>query len=512
MPSAVPTISAIETNISAAKIDALVLAVAKGENGPWLANGPLGPKAIQAIGDSLELLGVSGEADSVVRIPGAPELGAPVIILTGLGALAEGESPELETLRAAAGSVTRQINGVKSFAFGLPAPTVESAAAVAEGALLGAFRYQGYRTPKNDGDASSPEDYSFSAERLVIVTPAANDRALAPALERASVLAEASCLARTLVDQVPNFLYPESFAAQAKEAGKGLPLKYTVWDDKKLERDGFGGLIGVGKGSAHGPRLVKIEYTPAKAKARLALVGKGITFDSGGISLKPSDGMWNMKSDMAGAASVLATLVAVARLKLDVAVTGWLCLAENLPSGTAQKPSDVLSVFGGKTVEVKNTDAEGRLVMADALVAASMESPDALVDIATLTGAQMIALGTRTAGVMGNNPELCSEIVAAADQAGEHMWYMPMPKHLRASLNSKVADISNHGVRFGGMMTAATFLSEFVGSVGAKSIPWAHIDIAGPSYNEGEAHGYTPAEGTGFGTRTLVTYVENVSA
>ena len=234
-------------------------------------------------------------------------------------------------------------------------------------------------------------------------------------------------------------------------------------DDKALAAGGYGGLIGVGQGSVRGPRLVKVSYSPSRPKVKVALVGKGITFDSGGISIKPAAGMEAMKSDMAGAAAVLHTVVAAARLELPVAVTGWLCLAENMPSGTAQRPSDVLTIRGGKTVEVLNTDAEGRLVMADGLVAAVEEKPDVVIDIATLTGAQLVALGHRVSAVMGTD-DVRGEVVAAAEASGEQFWPMPLPADLRAGLKSKVADLANIGDRFGGMLTAGIFLQEFVGS------------------------------------------------
>jgi leucyl aminopeptidase len=252
------------------------------------------------------------------------------------------------------------------------------------------------------------------------------------------------------------------------------------------------------------PRLVKVAYTPSRPKAKIALVGKGITFDSGGISIKPSNAMETMKSDMAGAATVLHTVLAAARLGVPVAVTAWCCLAENMPSGTAQRPSDVITIHGGKTVEVLNTDAEGRLVLADGLVAAIEEKPDVVVDVATLTGAQIVALGDRVAGVMGTD-DVRGEVVASAGAAGEQAWAMPLPDELKAGLSSKVADLANVAAdRAGGMLTAGIFLKDFVGDT-----PWAHVDIAGPSFNERTEHGYTPKGGTGYGVRTLLTFVES---
>jgi leucyl aminopeptidase len=242
------------------------------------------------------------------------------------------------------------------------------------------------------------------------------------------------------------------------------------------------------------------------------LIGKGITFDSGGLSIKPAKGMEDMKSDMSGAAAVLHTVAAAAHLGLPVRITGWLALAENMPSGTAQRPSDVITIRGGRTVEVLNTDAEGRLVLADALVAAGELAPDVMIDIATLTGAQMVALGNRVSAIMANDDALRDRVFAAASDAGEQFWPMPLPGELRSSMDSRVADIANIGERFGGMLVAGLFLQEFVPSTDGNPIPWAHLDIAGPSFNTGSAHGYTPTGGTGVGVRTLLTFCERLAS
>jgi leucyl aminopeptidase len=314
-------------------------------------------------------------------------------------------------------------------------------------------------------------------------------------------------------------------------------VKVTVLDERRLARGGYGGLLAVGKGSTRGPRLVRLDYAPAGATVSVALVGKGVTFDSGGLSIKPAAGMEAMKSDMSGAAAVLQTVVAAASLELPVRVSGWLALAENMPSGSAQRPSDVITIRGGRTVEVLNTDAEGRLVLADALVAAGETDPDLMVDVATLTGAQMVALGNRISAVMANDDALRDRVHAAADSAGEQFWPMPLPAELRASMDSTVADIANMGERYGGMLVAGLFLSEFVakrdnpaengntdgdgdgdgdgdaagnGSAG-EPIPWAHLDIAGPAFNTGSAHGYTPVGGTGVAVRTLLSLLEDVA-
>ena len=490
--------------------DALVIAVAKGPDGPVLLDSPLPAAAARALGDSLQVLGVSGASDEVRRLPGLPDTGADVLVLTGVGSMAPDAALSAETLRRAAGAAVRHLTGLDTVVLALPAATVESATAVAEGAALGAYSFDGLKTGmKPDGSIASMSDRA--AVRNVVVHTAVVDDALAEGLRRAVILGRHVNTTRSLVNQPPSHLYPETFAQAAKELSRGLPVKVTVMDEKRLERDGYGGILGVGKGSSRPPRMVKVEYAPANSAVHLALVGKGITFDSGGLSLKPAAAMQTMKLDMGGAAVVLTTLLAVAELGLPAKVTAWLCLAENMPSGTAQRPEDVLTVYGGRTVEVLNTDAEGRLVMADGLAAASEELPDAIIDIATLTGAQMIALGTRTSGVMGDDG-VRDAVKAAADRAGESFWPMPLPEELRPSLESQVADIANIGERNGGMMTAAVFLREFVGQVDGEKIPWVHVDIAGPAYNEGAAYGYTPRGGTGVGVRTLLAYVEDVLA
>jgi leucyl aminopeptidase len=251
-----------------------------------------------------------------------------------------------------------------------------------------------------------------------------------------------------------------------------------------------------------------LAYRPDNAVGHLAFVGKGITFDTGGISIKPAAGMDAMKSDMAGAAAVINAACAIARLGLPISITAYAPTAENMPSGKAQRPGDVITIYGGRTVEVLNTDAEGRLVLADALERAVEDKPDAIVDVATLTGAQTIALGLRTSGIMANNDDFRTEVFDASKRAGEAMWPMPLPEDLRSSLDSPWADIANIGDRFGGMLSAGVFLKEFV----PATIPWAHIDIAGPSHNEGAAYGDTPKGGTGAAVRTLVQLAKDRAA
>ena len=478
------------------KADAVVVAVGtRGEDVVLVPGAELPAGVVSAITAVLPALGVTGAVDQVVRVPAGKELATGVVALTGVGTLGDDDAVELETLRRAAGAAVRSLAGSADVVLALPAQDAAQVGAVAEGALLGAYRYARYRS-----GGTAP------VARLELVSPVARAKDAKAALERAVVVADAVSGARDLVNASPSDLYPESFAEEAQAGAKGTKVKVQVLDEKALRAGGYGGIIGVGQGSLRPPRMVKLTYSPARAKAHYALIGKGITFDSGGLSLKPAKGMETMKMDMAGAATVLHTVLAAAALDLPVKVTGWLALAENMPSGTAQRPSDVITIRGGKTVEVLNTDAEGRLVMADALVAATEESPDVIIDIATLTGAQMVALGSQVGAVMGTD-ETRDEVVAAAGEAGEQFWPMPLPVELAESMKSQVADISNMGDRWGGMLVAGLFLKEFVGD-----FPWAHLDIAGPAYNEGKPRGYTAEGGTGTGLRTLLAVLERAAA
>lgn len=406
-------------------------------------------------------------------------------------------------LRRAAGSATRQLTSIESLSFALPTSSTDDVLAVLEGAAIGSYSFMRYRSQPRES-AKTP------ATDITVITSVSGVDGL-PA--RATIIADAVHNVRDLVNMPPLDLYPETFASAAHELAGGAPVTVTVLADKELAEGGFGGIIGVGQGSIRSPRLVKVEYSPKGATKHIALVGKGITFDSGGLSLKPGSSMVGMKYDMTGAATVLSAALAIARLGLGVRVTTWLCIAENMPSGSAIRPNDVLTIRGGKTVEVLNTDAEGRLVLADGLVAASEEKPDAIIDVATLTGAARVALGDRYVGTMGDET-LVGDLVSVAKRVGETMWPMPIPSELRSLLNSDVADIAN--VKIGhtgaGMLVAATFLQEFIGKADDGSqIPWAHLDIAGPANNDAGGYGYTGKGPTGVAVRTLIALAEQVS-
>ncbi|MFF7767623.1 leucyl aminopeptidase [Streptomyces massasporeus] len=490
------------------RADAIVIGVAKGAKGPVVAPGA---EAVDKAYDGrlagvLETLGASGGEGEVTKLPAPSGFKTPLVLAVGLGAVPEKDAEYgTEALRKAAGVAARALAGSKKAAFALPLDDAADAGAIGEGALLGAYSFDAY---KDNGKDPKAKNGKAPLAEIVLLGGKPRDKAYKAAVERAVAVSEELNRSRDLVNTPPNDLNPESFAAIAQAAAKEHGIKIQVLDDKALTKGGYGGILGVGSGSAATPRLVKLSYTSSKAKKHLAFVGKGITYDSGGISLKPAGHNETMKCDMAGAASVFAAVVAAARLGLEVNVTGWLALAENMPSGSATRPGDVLRMYSGKTVEVLNTDAEGRLVLADALWAASQEKPDAIVDVATLTGAMVLALGNRTFGIMGNDDAFRAALVEAAEEVGEPAWPMPLPEHLRKGMDSATADIANMGERMGGGLVAGLFLREFVG----EGITWAHLDIAGPAFNEGGPFGYTPKGGTGTAVRTLVRLAELTAA
>ncbi|MFE4634070.1 leucyl aminopeptidase [Streptomyces sp. NPDC056773] len=492
------------------RADALVVGVAKGPKGPVVA---AGAEAVDKAYDGklaavLDALGASGAEGETTKLPAPDGLKVPLVLAVGLGALPDAdESYDEEALRRAAGAAARALHGTKKAAFALPLDDASAVTAVAEGALLGAYAftaYQGGEKKASNGKNGGPKQ---PLAEIALLGAKPRDKEHKAAAERATIVATEINIARDLVNTPPNDLTPEAFAAVAGAAAKENGIKVQVLDEKALVKGGYGGIMGVGKGSENPPRLVKLSYTHAKAEKTLAFVGKGITYDSGGISLKPAGHNETMKCDMAGAAAVFASVVAAAKLGLQVNVTGWLALAENMPSGSATKPGDVLRMYSGKTVEVLNTDAEGRLVLGDALTKASEENPDAIVDVATLTGAMVMALGDRTFGIMSNDDAFRTSIHEIAEEVGEASWPMPLPEDLRKSMDSPTADIANMGVRMGGGLVAGLFLQEFVG----EGITWAHLDIAGPAFHEGAPFGYTPKGGTGSAVRTLVRLAERTA-
>ena len=483
---------------SAALADTVIVGVTQAPDGPVPA---LGSEDVDAalggtLAATLTALGATGKQDELTRIASGGRIAAPLIIAAGLGPAngKDGERGRLESLRRAAGAAVRAAAAAKSgsVAICLPARDEAETEAVALGALLGRYSFGKYRN--GGGQPTEPEITVLSS--------------VGAAAGRAEPLAHAMTLVRDLVNTSPSQLYPETFAAEAERVARDAVLDFQALDHVALAGGGYGGLTGVGQGSVHPPRLVRLSYRHPGATKTVVFCGKGITFDSGGLSLKPPKSMETMKSDMSGAAAVLGAMQAIATLKLTVNVVGYLAMAENMPGGDAQRPSDVITIFGGKTVEVLNTDAEGRLVLADALARSAQDSPDVLIDVATLTGAQLVALGPRIAGVMASDDDLAAAIADAARRAGEQAWPMPLPEELRKGLDSTVADIANvTSDRHGGMLVGGLFLKEFV----PEGVRWAHVDIAGPAYNEGEPYGYTPKGGTGAAVRMLVQVAADVA-
>jgi len=486
--------------------DAVVIGVTKEAGGALPVPGT--KDVDEALGgtlaQTLATLGATGDAGEVTRIPSGGRLAAPLIAAVGMGDAAGGNDAAFdpEALRRAAGAAVRGLATARKtgtpevirIALALPVRDQAEAQAVALGALLGGYAFRRYQRE------TTPD---------VSITLLAHPSDVAGAIDRAEVIADAVTLVRDLVNTGPSDLVPAELADVADQVAADSGLAITVLDEHALAEGGYGGILGVGQGSVNPPRLVRLEHAPEGATKTLVLAGKGITFDSGGLSLKPAKSMETMKSDMGGAAAVLGALQAIATLGLGVRVVGYLPLAENMPSGTAQRPSDVITIHGGITVEVANTDAEGRLVLADVLDVSAADSPDVLIDVATLTGSQVTALGPRVAGVMANDDALRDAVVDAAGRAGEAMWPMPLPEELRKGLDSTVADLSNvpQDSRAGGMLVAGLFLREFVPS----GVRWAHLDIAGPAFNEGTPHGYTPKGGTGAAARTLIQVAQDIA-
>ena len=459
---------------------ALLIPVAHGEDGIEVPVTALAPKGLL---EALVAVGAKGTEGEVTRLLIDDHL----VTAFGLGDASEIDD---EAVRRGVGAAARALNDVERAAisaeFGV--------APVVEGLLLGGYTYTGL---KSQTEVQDDENSDAETPQTTEVTVVGADEA---EYNAAVIVAESVNLARDLVNTPANYLYPESYAGIMGEVASTAGLDIEVLDDTALEEQGFGGILSVGRGSSRPPRLVHLTWAPEGASTKVGLVGKGITFDTGGISLKPGSGMEDMISDMGGSAAQLAVIAAAARLKLPVRIDAWLPLAENMPSGTATRPGDVITHYGGITSEVINTDAEGRLVLADAVARACEDDPAYLIETATLTGAQLVALGNRTAGVMGSD-ELRDLIAETGRGVGEQAWAMPLLEEQEDELKSPIADIRNtHNARTGGMLFAGLYLSRFV----PEDIEWAHIDIAGPAWNGGTPYGYTPKRATGAPVRTIV--------
>jgi leucyl aminopeptidase len=472
------------------KAEAVVVGVVPG---PALAPG--GEDVAAAYGRKLKgllaTLSLTGRPGEVAKVPTSGVIGSPLLVLVGIG-----DPTDAQAVRRAAGNAARATSSAASIALALPADTPELARAVVEGFRLGGYAFTTY---KSAAEPTAPAE-------VVVLSPAARRKEVVAAVEDAQVIADATAGMRDWVNTPPGDLTPPMFAdaiaAAVKATNKDVTtkLKIDVYDEVRLAELGCGGTLAVGAGSAAPPRIVELRYRPAGAVAHLALVGKGITFDSGGLTLKPGASMLTMKEDMAGAAAVVHATLAIARLGLPVQISAFVGLAENMIGAAATRPGDVISIFGGTTVEVSNTDAEGRLVLADCLGLAVERKPDLVVDIATLTGHMVQALGTKMAGVMGDDASV-AQVLAAGAAAGEDAWPMPIPDFMDERIHSSpIADLAQHDwVRWGGGLFAAAFLREFAGG-----LPWAHLDIAGPTFNSGAPVGHLTPGSTGYGLATLV--------
>ena len=443
---------------------------------------------------NLKALQISGKPEATNRIP----LSGAVIGFIGIGK----DIDSTAKAREIGGAIGRAFNDLKTIVLDIPLTSAELAQALVEGIAIVQYEFNRYK---------SGETKSLNLRNVVLVGTVNLTKAQT---DRVKIISETLNATRDLVNTPGNDLYPTKLAELVRNQAKIPNVKVEIWDEKRLAKEKCHGLLAVGQGSVRPPRLIKISYNPPRAKANLALVGKGITFDTGGISLKPATGILGMKYDMAGAATVAQAAFAIAKLKLPVAVTAYMCVAENMPSGSATRPNDVITFRNGKSVEITNTDAEGRLVLADGLILASETKPDLIVDVATLTGAARVALGNRYTGLMGDDASVDLVKAAAAD-SGELVWHMPLPAELFELIKSDVADLMNSrvGNPSGGMLVGGLFLQEFIGQGKNKErLPWAHLDFATAANNDLAPYGYTVKGATGSMVRTLVAVAEQLAS
>ncbi|MEO7263225.1 MAG: leucyl aminopeptidase [Jatrophihabitantaceae bacterium] len=478
--------------------DVIVVGTVCTAEGVALAEGAAGVDA--ALGGvllaALRALEATGKADEAVKIPTLGKSAAPLVVAAGLGVAAP-STLDPESVRRAVGTALRGLQSAKRVAVAIGSGTdPELVQAISDGALLGGYRFTRYK-PSATPNALRRVD--------IAVTEPAHAGAKA-AIRRSKIITEAVNNTRDLVNTPAKDLNPVTFAAYAREHGEAAGLAVEVLDERALKRGRFGAILAVGAGSAIPPRLVRLSYLPPRARTSVALVGKGITFDTGGLNLKLA-AMGEMKSDMAGAAAVIESIIAAARLKLPIAITATVPMAENAVSGSSYRPSDILVMRDGRTVEIDNTDAEGRLVLADAILRACEDSPDYLIEAATLTGGQVVALGNETSGVLGSEA-FRDRVVALGTAAGESLWPMPIPPRLRKALDSPVADLVNLPKdRTASMLIGATFLNEFV----PEGLEWVHMDIAGPAFLQ-SASGYNAQGGTGVIVRTILASLVDLAA
>jgi leucyl aminopeptidase len=476
------------------RADAVVVGAWKSSSGVTLADGAedVGSAFGRSLRPLLSTLGFTGKPGEVTHLPTGGKLSSPLVVLVGLGEQPDDRAAQVLAVRRGAGVAARSTANAASVALALPAHDTGLVRNVVEGYLLGGYVFARYQSKRPDPRAGT----------VTWLSPAARRQETVRAFEEAQVVAAAVNGARDWVNTPAGDLTPPRFADEIAKAAKGTQVRVTVLDEGALSELGCGGLLGVGGGSSAPPRLVELRWSPSEPVAHLALVGKGITFDSGGLSIKTASGMETMKCDMAGAAAITQATLAIAGLGLPVRVTAYACLAENMVSGSAMRPGDVLTMYGGSTVEVLNTDAEGRLVLADGLGRAAEQEPDVIVDVATLTGHMVQALGNRVGAVFGSE-EVVGSLIEAGRESGEKHWPMPIPQDVVERVRgSRIADLAQYDwTRWGGGLLAAAFLREFT-----RERPWAHLDIAGPGFNNGTAVGHWTPGGTGFAITTLVDY------
>jgi leucyl aminopeptidase len=439
------------------------------------------------------LTGKKGE-DLLVARRDRDRFAAANVLLVGVGERDDFDVTSMRRcLATAVASVRRFPSIATTFARSLGARQAADAVQAAVEAIdLGSYRFGRYKTDKDDGAL---------AKATVLVSPRWDAKTTKGAAKDGEIVGDAVRWARDLVNTPAGDLPPAAIAREAQKMARQVGLTCKVWNETQLKQGGFGGIVGVGQGSPNPPRMIELRYTGAGKQTPIALTGKGIAFDSGGLSIKDASGMETMKCDMGGAASILAAMKVIAQLKPKINVIAAIPSSENMPSGTAQKPGDVIRHRGGKTSEVLNTDAEGRLILADSLAFLAEQKPSCIVDTATLTGACMVALGTDIVGAFGNDDALAQELVAAGAAVGEPIWQLPLWSDYKPLIESKVADVKNIGKRYGGAITAALFLAEFVGDT-----PWVHLDIAGPAFQESVTD-LGPAGATGVPARALVRFV-----
>lgn len=460
------------------------------------------------IDQEAELGNFRGKDGELLTIPTDKKLASPLLMLVGLG---EGKKVSLERYRRAAANAAKRATALsrKRMAFELPSPppefpgfsplTEELALAVAEGAVLSLYKFDKYITEKKDRKKPLAEITLFSP-----TDQGAKD--IKHTLEKARILCEATWLARDLQNAPGNEIYPETLSEAAKRSANQFGYSITIWDKKRIEREGFGGLLAVNSGSARPPRFTILEHNGGRRDLdTIVLVGKGITFDAGGISIKPATGMAGMKMDMSGAAAVIAVMETAARLHIPLHLVGLIPSTENMPGGSAMRPGDIVTHYGGRTSEVDNTDAEGRLILADALAYAGKYKPAAIIDLATLTGACVVALGSEATGMMGNDERIMDRLKKAGEKTYDRVWQLPLFEEYEKQIKSDVADVKNVGGRWAGAITAALFLKKFVGEY-----PWVHLDIAGTAILE-EDQPYAPKGGSGAGVRLLIEFLTSWS-